>query len=29
MTIDALSEAGRLKTELPPADLIIHGIYDQ
>jgi NitT/TauT family transport system substrate-binding protein len=29
MTIDALSEAGRLKTELPPADLIIHGIFDE
>ncbi|MCC2664940.1 MAG: taurine transporter substrate-binding protein [Geminicoccaceae bacterium] len=29
LAIDVLSDAGQLKTELTPADLIIHGIFDE
>ena len=29
LAIDVLADAGQLKTELTPADLIIHGIFDE
>ena len=29
LAIDVLSDTGQLKTELTPADVIIHGIFDQ
>ena len=29
LAIDVLAEAGQLKTELTPADLIAHGIFDE
>jgi hypothetical protein len=29
LAIDVLSDTGQLKTELTPADVIIHGIFDE